>query len=95
MLSGIVGEAVKGKVPRRQSILSNVAGEANMEEGEVVRPSTSRVAGSGKHPQKMRWFDHSHAKLLEEINSLLIIIDFLWSIVLIERGVATRCLVRA
>lgn len=42
-----------------------------------------------KTPMGEWWFDRGHMELLEEIDSLLILIDFLWSTILMERSVAT------
>lgn len=42
-LSSIVGKASEGEVPCKQSILSGVAGKANMEKGEIVCLITSEA----------------------------------------------------
>lgn len=60
---------------RALGALFGTVGKADMEEGEVVRPSIGKTVRSGKCSRNMRWFDHSRVELLEEI--LLIVISFL------------------
>lgn len=48
VLSGTIGQAGEGEVPRGQSILSGAASEVDMEEGKVVCPIASRATEGGK-----------------------------------------------
>lgn len=87
MLFGTVGKAGEG-APCRQSVLFGAVGKVDVEEGKIVCLITGEATRSREGLWRTWWSDRDHVDLLQEI-------DFLRTIILLERSEVTRCLVGA
>lgn len=63
-LPDVVGKASQGVMLCRPSMLSGTAGEADMEEGEIVHPTVGKVVRSRERSWQMRWLNRDHDELL-------------------------------